>query len=129
MGNAGMEFARKGLMAAALSVVLAFPAQAGGKSDNLFLSSLQDIPLMPGMTEVVEEAVVFDKPSGRIAESAALARDLENEDISKFYKLTLPQLGWLETREGAFVRQDEELKITVAAIQGQKLVRFMVTPR
>ncbi len=104
-------------------------ANAGGTGQEKFLSALQDIPLMPGMTEMKEEALVFDKPSGRIAESAALAQGIEVEEISRFYNLTLPQLGWLKTGEGAYVRQDEELRISVASAEGCILVRFMLIPR
>jgi hypothetical protein len=119
----------KSLFFAFLMMVFAFPACADEMRENHFLSSLNDIPLMPGMTEVEDEAVVFDKASGRIGESLAIAENLESSEISRFYSLTLPQMGWLETQEGSFVRQDERLRISVAAAQGQNLVRFMVTPR
>ena len=112
-----------------LLMAFAFSAFAQDVGQGKFLSSLNDIPLMPGMTEVEDEAVVFDKASGRIGESVAIAENLEPAEISRFYSLTLPQMGWLETQEGSFIRQDERLSISIASAQGQSLVRFMVTPR
>lgn len=94
-----------------------------------FLTTLQDVPLMPGLSEVEEDSMMFDKPSGRIAESTARAESLATDEIEKFYSATLPQLGWLETKEGAYVRQNEELNITVANVDGESFVRFMLTPR
>ena len=46
----------------------AIPGPAGAAA---FLSIAEDVPLMPGLTEIADTATVFDKPSGRIASTEA----------------------------------------------------------
>ncbi|NCC21348.1 MAG: hypothetical protein EOM26_02670 [Alphaproteobacteria bacterium] len=105
------------------------PVRAAGDEVPRFLTVLQDVPLMPGLEELIDESVVFDKPSGRIAESMAVSGSLPEGAISRFYSLTLPQLGWAPTERGSYVRKDEELKIVVAPRDGGRVVRFTLTPR
>jgi hypothetical protein len=38
---------------------------------DAFFQSVNDIPLMPGLNEITDQEMVFDKPEGRIAEAAA----------------------------------------------------------
>jgi hypothetical protein len=104
-------------------------AQDKGKSAEPFLKTMTDIPLMKGMIEVENDSIVFDKPSGRIVESAAKTRELNKEDIMEFYSRALPQLGWQKTGEGCYIRDGEKLNISVIAGPQNSTVRFMVTPR
>lgn len=93
-----------------------------------FFSSLQDIPLMPGMEELDDYAVSFDKPGGRITESVALIHDLAEADVLRFYYVTLPQLGWGRVSEYRFFRQNEFLDFSFESIEGQRAIRIMIGP-
>lgn len=94
-----------------------------------FFTTLNDVPLMPGLQEITEQAVLFDKPGGRIAESTAATEAHNAEAIRNFYDRTLPQLGW--SREGAnvFTRQDEQLEVNIEESAGYNIVHITVRPR
>jgi len=101
------------------------PAQSQGAS---FLSVIDDVPLMPGLTERPDAAVVFDKPEGRIVETEATGR-LVRAEVLKFYAASLPQLGWRARAEGRFLRDKEELALSFASGAGGALtVRFTLSP-
>mgnify|MGYP006094022945 CR=1 FL=1 len=79
-----------------------------------FISVIDDLPLMAGLVEVKGSALVFSTPQGRIAEVSAKGTSgnaARPKKVVAFYARTLPQLGWLETTPGHFVREDEVLKI------------------
>ena len=101
-------------------------AAAADKSRD-FVSGLEDLPLMPGLTEVEAGGVVFDKPGGRIVEAVAQGR-LPSGKVQAFYADTLPQLGWRATAPGRFVRDGERLAISTAGDNGQLTVRFSIAP-
>ena len=110
---------------------MAVSSSYGGEmqADVRFMTVLQDVPLMPGLKEQVDESVVFDKPSGRIAESIAYGRIRSTEEIERFYRQTLPQLGWSSMSDRSFVRDDERLRITVAEAENYNVVTFRIRPR
>ena len=49
-----------------LSMMLGLGHAAGG-----FLSGAEDLPLMPGLHEVPEATLIFDKPAGRLIRAMA----------------------------------------------------------
>lgn len=129
---------RTGLLIAAIAMMYvpvffgAAPVHAEAASrvqEQQFFESLNDVPLMPGLYEMLEESVVFDKPEGRIAESAAASQELALEDIRAFYSRTLPQMGWVRAADGTFVRDEESLTMNVENRDGYNVVRFMISPR
>ena len=85
------------------------------------------MPLMPGLSALVGEGVVFDKPGGRFIESLA-AGDIPADDISAFYADMLPQLGWQQSAEGNYLREGENLSLDIQREQTQTIVRFTVSP-
>ena len=91
-----------------LLTLLVFMASA--TAQGLFLSAIDDLPLMDGLNEVEGGTMVFDSPSGRIVEALSMGK-VTRQRVIRFYSETLPQLGWLETTPGHFVREDEVLKI------------------
>jgi hypothetical protein len=93
-----------------------------------YLSEIQDLPLMPGLTEVDGAGLVFDKPNGRIVESYARG-DVEASAVRSFYRATLPQLGWRLAADGDFVREGESLMIESEDGQAGLTVRFVLRPR
>ena len=99
------------------------------EQEQQFFETLNDVPLMPGLYEMLDESVVFDKPGGRIIESAAASEDLAAREIESFYQQTLPQLGWNQVGDDTFIRQDESLTLNVENRGPYNVVRFMVSPR
>jgi hypothetical protein len=83
---------------------------------------------MPGLEEVPEESIVFDKPDGRIIESLAISSNLIEKEIEIFYSQTLPQLGWMQTEKGTYIRNNEKLSLKIEDNGEFKLVRIMVEP-
>ena len=101
---------------------------ASGPSPAGFLSNLDDIPLMPGLVERKDLAISFDKAEGRIVEAQAEGR-LAVEAVSKFYAATLPQLGWLAQGDNRFMREGEELRLSMIIVNQTLVVRFALSPR
>jgi hypothetical protein len=101
--------------------------------DPRFFSELSDIPLMPGLFELTDETVVFDKPEGRIVETAAASETENMNKIKAFYDSALPQLGWarapLAAGAGDYIRQDEALSLRVESRGGLNVLKLMVSPR
>ena len=83
---------------------------ANATAQGLFFSAIDDLPLMDGLNEAEGGAMVFDSPSGRIVEALSSGK-VNRQQVTQFYSETLPQLGWLETTPGYFVREGEALKI------------------
>ncbi|PCJ99136.1 MAG: hypothetical protein COA45_06755 [Zetaproteobacteria bacterium] len=108
------------------------PAYAGSGQDisvePQFFSSLRDIPLMPGMEELEDQGVSFDKPGGRISEAFALLHGVARGDVLHFYDATLPQLGWGKVSEYRFFRQNEILDFSFEENGGQLIVKIMIKP-
>jgi hypothetical protein len=109
------------------ALLLLSPAPAFA-APTVYSLVIEDLPLMPGMTEKSDEAVVFDSPSGRIVGTAAETEATET-DIRGFYAETLPPLGWTILPPSGFVRDDETLTLEIEQKNGVALVRFNLTPR
>lgn len=105
------------------------PMPSASSAGPVFFEALRDVPVMPGLTELPEQAVVFDKPDGRIAESVALRNGATQAGIEAFYLRTLPQLGWSPAGANAYVRGGESLSLSFPADEGSSLVRFRIVPR
>lgn len=101
-------------------------------SPGAFVTGLEDVPLMPDLQDVPEAAVIFDKPAGRLIEAYAEG-DVEGAAVMKFYRETLPQLGWSSEAAagatGVFFREGERLEIHVLEGQDRRTVRFVLSPR
>lgn len=127
------------LLAHALALLLSLGAaaacQAGESLASDFVPGFPDVPLMQGLTVEEDDTVVFDKPSGRIAEASA-AGPIAEADLISYYTAALPALGWRTGAEGVspaagrlqFVREGEILQIEFAS-RGRVLdVRFFLSP-
>ena len=97
-----------------------------------FVTGMEDVPLMSDLQDVPEAAVIFDKPAGRLIEAYAEG-NVETAAVIKFYRETLPQLGWsIEAAKGAtgvFFRESERLEIHVLEGTDRRTVRFVLSPR
>lgn len=121
-----------------LGAALLWPAALAAQP-LMFLSVIDDVPLMAGLNEVPDSAVVFDKPEGRIVEVQATGA-LEVAEVTSFYRQALPQFGWnpdptakeASTRRLfrlTFVRDNERLTVEVERAGGKTAASFALAPR
>ncbi len=106
----------------------AMAGQAEVPRETQFFSVLQDMPLMPGLVELADQTVVFDKPEGRIIESVAQIHSISEGEIRSYYESVLPQFGWSRIDGNAFVRGDERLQLSFEDYEDQSFLRIMVMP-
>ena len=92
-----------------------------------FVAGVEDLPLMPGLAEVRDAGVVFDKPGGRIVEAYAEG-SVGRSEVIGFYRQTLPQLGWRSLGDTAYQREGERLEIVILGADGELVVRFTLQP-
>jgi len=102
-------------------------AKTSVAADSTFLSALEDVPLMTGLTEAVEDTVYFDTPAGRIVEIFAQGT-VKKELVLKYYQDSLPSLGWKRTPQGTYEREGEYLAVMVTMDKGNAVVRFALSP-
>ena len=101
------------------------PARA---ENAAFFTDIPDLPLMPGLTEDPDAAVVFDQPDGRIVETGATGEALTAAGVAAFYGRILPQLGWRGA--GPYTREGERLSLTAEDMQaGGVTVSVRLAPR
>ena len=82
---------------------------------------------MPGLAEVPDAGVVFDKPAGRIVEAYAEGA-VARAEVAAFYAATLPQLGWRTRQSNVFLREGERLSLIFLGGDGDLIVRFTLEP-
>ncbi len=134
-----MHFLRALFITAALICTIGmYPYQLHANADVEYFTVLEDVPLMPALTYMPEDTVVFDKPTGRIVEEVALVNDLPvngvpandayDDVVFSFYDDVLPQLGWKVILKGHYIREDERLVLTINSVDGKKLVKFKLSP-
>ncbi len=121
------------LKACLLLLALLIGPSGGSARAAGFLEAIEDLPLMPGLEELVDRGLAFDKPGGRIVEAYAQG-PVTARAVQGFYGDTLPQLGWQPLSAESFLREGEQLDVTVLteAADGQgggTLVRFTLRPR
>ncbi|MFD2205082.1 hypothetical protein [Kiloniella antarctica] len=97
--------------------------------EGSFFTGSDGVPIVPGMEEMPDLGVVFDKPEGRIVEGFASGY-LEQSEIRSFYGRTLPQLGWSVFGEGLFQREGEVLKIEIldGVENSRSILRIILAP-
>ncbi len=118
---------RHGFLAASvLAAAFAFSAPAGAVT---FASSVEDLPIMDGLTET-DAGFAFETARGRIVRVEA-SGPVAVEDALDFYRRTLPALGWRlqDSRAGVFERAGERLAVSIARDTGaQARVVFEISP-
>ncbi len=95
--------------------------------EAVFLSVIEDIPLMPGLVEDETRAIVFDAAQGRLVETYAQGR-LAAEAVREFYGETLPALGWRADGETRWVREGEALTLEIQEGPNGIDARFSLSP-
>jgi len=109
-----------------LMVLMPLSARATG-----FFQSVNDLPLMDGLSDVPEATLHYDKPEGRIVELMARGEagsDISAQAVRDFYARTLPQLGWLKLPE-TYSRDGEVLRIRIVRENGQLVVYLSIKPQ
>ena len=112
-----------------LLVVLATMVSGGALAQNAdgYLSGIPDLPLMPGLRELPDGGLVFDKPGGRIVETFAEGA-MTSVAVRGFYDETLPQLGWRREGRGTYLREGERLNLELEQNAGSVTVHFRLIP-
>lgn len=111
-----------------LCALLCLANGAAAQEPAAFFETLYDVPVMPGLEELPQGALAFDKPSGRIAQAQAAGRGVSRHEIQAFYREALPQLGWLERPDGSYRREGEVLQLEIREEQGYEIVHFTLSP-
>jgi hypothetical protein len=119
-----------------LIAVAALCAVGTVRADEGFVPGVDDLPLMPGLSALAGQSVVFDAPGGRVVEAWAEGA-VSAAAVRAFYGSTLPQLGWTEAAPNLFRREGETLRLEFPAAgrrtaepvaAGALLVRFYLSP-
>jgi len=108
-----------------LSLVGAPVASVAGEA---FVSSVEDLPLMPGLLEDKPAGLTFDSAGGRIVEAYATGR-VEEDEVLQFYGETLPQLGWTAEASALFHRGGETLRLDFQRGAKGLTVHYYLSPR
>jgi hypothetical protein len=94
-----------------------------------FFSVISDVPLMPGLAEIGDQSVVFDKPGGRFAESVADLGGQSGESVAAYYASSLPQFGWSAVGQNRYSRDGEVLVFEFEQTQSRGFVRVSLSPK
>lgn len=120
---------RLALLVPFFALCLFFGLRGAGAQGEAFFDALYDVPVMPGMEEVPGASVVFDAPSGRIAQvHARLLPGKTAQDMMRFYDLTLSQMGWRKTAPLTYEREEERLTLSTDPEEGANAVVFRLEP-
>lgn len=93
-----------------------------------FAKVIDDLPLMPGLQLDQDDDVLFaTSDSGRIAETEAVG-SVDVDDVYRFYRKTLVQMGWKILDARSFRREGDILRIDAKADDKKTRVLFSITP-
>lgn len=117
----------------AVPVALAALLAASASQAADFFSAIRDLPLMPGLEERSEAAIVFDHEGGQVTTALATG-PVEREAVRQFYRRALPSLGWVPECAAPrcplpdqYNREGEALELELAAERGETAARFLLT--
>ena len=103
------------------------PGGVAALADGGFFDLVADLPLMPGLAEVREAGVVFDKPDGRIVEAYA-SGEVARDRVFAFYRAALPELGWAPITATRYRREGEYLHLRISQEDETVTLRIAITP-
>lgn len=97
-------------------VVLTFFTNFSVFAAESFIEGMEDIPVPENMKQAQAENISFGNEETRLVEAYLYADFLPFTRPAKFYKDTLPQLGWIledsNSEKLCFIRGSENLDIT-----------------
>jgi hypothetical protein len=114
-------------VATCVAIFAAFVPTGADATDG-FLSRLEDLPLVPGLSEDTRAGVSFDTADGRIVEAFAHGNVTEHQ-VLDFYRETLPQLGWTAESPTEYRRGGERLRIALTPDAQGLVVRYSLSPQ
>lgn len=80
-----------------------------------FIDGLEDVPVMEGLQQLPNDAISFGNEESRLVEAILVSDNLKFAKVEKFYKDTLPQMGWIfqgkKNNHLLFYRDRESLEI------------------
>ena len=112
----------------ALLLLCAIGSVQAGAQATPFFEALYDVPVMNGLEEIKDQAMLFDKPDGRIASVVAVSERLDNKAVTDFYAQTLPELGWKKTAPNQYVRGKDHLALSVVRKGSLTIAHFALSP-
>ena len=59
-----------------------------------FIDGLEDVPVMEGLSQLPNDAISFGNEESRLVEAILVGENSSFAKVEKFYKDTLPQMGW-----------------------------------
>jgi len=100
-----------------------------------------DLPLLEGLSENSDGAMLFDSPDGRIVNAEA-AGVIDGARVFEYYKVVLPSLGWkvnidhasgLSCEMGAnyclsATREQEGLLLNIYENGGRSKIKYALSP-
>ena len=110
-----------------LNLLFAIALSISAQADD-FLSVLPDVPLPSKMSELVDSQMDFDSAAGRIIQVAA-SGNASQSSVKEFYRVTLPQLGWMPKSNEIYSRELEQLKLSFSAEGTLTIVQFELSPK
>jgi len=95
-----------------------------------YSAMISDLPIPTGIDELADQGYILDKPEGRIVSTTLFCPPAEKIDqVISFYNETLPQMGWIRSRDGLYIREQEHLRIKVTKTPDSgHLIDFVITP-
>ncbi len=98
-------------------------------AQTLFFHALPNVPIATGITELPDQATIFDKANGRIITVVALVdHDTSSQRILDYYASALPAFGWIAAGEKTYKRESESLTIRLDSYQGEQYMHLTITP-
>ena len=88
----------------------------------MFLRSMDDVPLMEGLTQV-EETATFDQPDEKMVIVNAVTQE-STQEVSQFYHQTLVNLGWNVILKDHYLRGKDTLTLEFSNSGKQAGVQF-----
>ena len=80
-----------------------------------FVDGLEDVPVMEGLSQLPNDAISFGNEESRLVEAILVGEHSNFGKVEKFYKDTLPQMGWSfqgkKNNNLLFYRDRESLEI------------------
>ena len=128
---------RRMIITGLLVVIPGWPYGAVGQSEVVpgvgeklspdFVAGFEDLPLAPGVENLSGSQTVFDSSGGRVIDARAFG-PVSALSVRRFYRASLPQLGWRIVSGERFVREGEILTIDVEEDPPGVQLRFTLTP-
>lgn len=92
-----------------------------------FLPATEDVPLMQGLYQV-EETATFDSPSEKMTLISAASHE-KPEQIKRFYRQVLTNLGWVVVRDNNYKRGNDTLSLELTPTGKETILQFTLVQK